>query len=113
VRFRGRLKEMIKTGGINVSPLEVEGVLLAHPEVKQAHVIGLPDRDRGEVVAAAVELHEGAASPAESLIAFCRERLASYKVPSRLVFRKNDEFPRTPTGKVQKSRLRDELAGLG
>src|SRR5207248_2598749 len=52
IRFRGRLKEMIKTGGINVAPLEVEGVLLAHPAVKQAYVVGLPDRSKGEVAAA-------------------------------------------------------------
>jgi fatty-acyl-CoA synthase len=112
VRFRGRLKEMIKTGGINVAPLEVEGVLLAHPAVKQAYVVGLPDRSRGEVAAAAVELHEGAAATAEALTAFCRERLAGYKVPARIVFRKADEFPRTATGKVQKPRLREELERL-
>jgi fatty-acyl-CoA synthase len=109
VRFRGRLKEMIKTGGINVSPLEVEGVLLTHPAVKQAYVVGLSDAARGEVAAAAIELHEGAAVAAETLAAFCRERLASYKVPARFVFRKGDEFPRTATGKVQKPRLREEL----
>jgi fatty-acyl-CoA synthase len=111
VRFRGRLKEMIKTGGINVAPLEVEAVLLSHAAVKQAHVVGVPDRLRGELVVAAVELHDGAPASADALTAFCRERLAGYKVPARFVFRKADEFPRTPTGKVQKPRLRDELAG--
>jgi fatty-acyl-CoA synthase len=111
VRFRGRLKEMIKTGGINVAPLEVEAVLVTHEAVKQAYVVGLPDRDRGEVVVAAIELHDGASATPEALTAFCRERLASYKVPARFVFRKADEFPRTPTGKVQKPRLRDDLAG--
>jgi fatty-acyl-CoA synthase len=110
VRFRGRLKEMIKTGGINVAPLEVEAVLLTHPAVKQAYVVGVPDRDKEEIVAAAIELREGATATAEALAAFCRERLASYKVPARIVFRKGDEFPRTPTGKVQKPRLREELA---
>ena len=110
VRFRGRLKEMIKTGGINVAPLEVEAVLLSHAAVKQAYVVGVPDRGRGEVVVAAVELHDGAPASADALAAFCRERLAGYKVPARFVFRKADEFPRTPTGKVQKPRLRDELA---
>ena len=110
LRFRGRLKEMIKTGGINVAPLEVEAVLLTHAAVKQAYVVGVPDRARGEVVVAAVELHDGAPASAEILAAFCRERLAGYKVPVRFVFRKADEFPRTPTGKVQKPRLRDELA---
>ena len=109
VRFRGRFKEMIKTGGINVAPLEVEAVLLSHPAVKQAYVVGLADRGKGEIAAAAIELHAGATASVETLTAFCRERLASYKVPARIVFRKADEFPRTATGKVQKPRLRDEL----
>src|SRR6266571_5704411 len=112
IRFRGRLKEMIKTGGINVAPLEVEGVLLAHPAVKQAYVVGLSDRGKGEVAAAAVELHAGATATAEALTAFCRERLASYKVPARIVFKKSGEFPLTATGKVQKPRLREELERL-
>ncbi|HZF04865.1 MAG TPA: AMP-binding protein [Patescibacteria group bacterium] len=112
IRFRGRLKEMIKTGGINVAPLEVEAVLLAHPGVKQAYVVGLSDRGKGEVAAAAVELHEGAIATAETLTAFCRERLASYKVPARIVFKNAGEFPLTATGKVQKPRLREELERL-
>jgi fatty-acyl-CoA synthase len=112
VRFRGRLKELIKTGGINVAPLEVEAVLMAHPAVKQAYVVGVPDRTRGEIALAAVELCEETAATPEALTAFCRERLASYKVPARIVFRRADEFPRTATGKVQKPQLRDELARL-
>jgi fatty-acyl-CoA synthase len=110
VCFRGRLKELIKTGGANVAPLEVEAVLMAHAAVKQAYVVGVPDPARGEVGVAAVELREGAAATAEALTAYCRERLASYKVPARIVFRKADEFPRTATGKVLKPRLREELA---
>jgi fatty-acyl-CoA synthase len=110
VSFRGRLKELIKTGGANVAPLEVEGVLMSHPAVKQAFVVGVPDRARGEVGVAAVELREGATATAEALTAFCREHLASYKVPARVVFRKADELPRTATGKVQKPRLREELS---
>jgi fatty-acyl-CoA synthase len=113
IRFRGRLKEMIKTGGVNVAPLEVEGVLLGHPAVKQVYVVGLPDRGKGEVPAAAIELHEGAAATAEVLTAFCRERLASYKVPARIVFRTAAEFPLTATGKVQKARLREQLERIG
>ena len=100
---------MIKTGGINVAPLEVESVLLQHPGVKQAYVVGVPDHDKDEVVVAVLELHEAAAVDAGAIVAFCRERLASYKVPARIVFRKADEFPRTATGKVQKPRLREEL----
>ena len=111
VRFRGRLKEMIKTGGINVAPLEVEEVLLQHPDVKQAYVVGIPDRQKDEIVAAAVELRPGAAADVAAIVTFCRERLASYKVPARVVARKAEEFPRTPTGKIHKPGLRAELAG--
>ncbi|HEV2301434.1 MAG TPA: AMP-binding protein [Stellaceae bacterium] len=111
VRYRGRLKEMIKTGGANVSPLEVEEVLRQHPAIADAYVVGLPDSAKGETVAAAVELREGAAVEKGAILAFCRERLASYKVPARLHFRAAAEFPRTPTGKIDKPRLREELAG--
>ncbi|TXL74473.1 AMP-binding protein [Vineibacter terrae] len=110
VSFRGRLKEMIKTGGINVAPLEVEQVLLQHPDIVQAHVVGVADRQKGEIVAAAVELRRDAQSDAAAIIAFCRERLASYKVPARLVIRDAAEFPRTPTGKIHKPALREQLA---
>jgi fatty-acyl-CoA synthase len=110
VRFRGRLKEMIKTGGINVAPLEVEEVLLQHPDVTQAFVVGVPDRDKGELVVAALELRAGASADAGAIVAFCRERLASYKVPARLAFRTAEEFPRTPTGKIHKPGLRQELS---
>ena len=108
--FRGRLKEMIKTGGINVAPLEVEQVLLQHPDIVQAYVVGVPHPSKGEVVAAAIELRGGAAADTASVIAFCRERLASYKVPERIAFRAAGEFPRTPTGKIRKPSLVDELA---
>jgi acyl-CoA synthetase (AMP-forming)/AMP-acid ligase II len=99
----------IKTVGMNVAPLEVEAVLAAHDAVKQAYVVGVPDRTPGELVVAAVELREGATVTPEGLTVFCRERLATYKVPARFVFRRADEFPRTPTGKVQKPQLRTQL----
>jgi fatty-acyl-CoA synthase len=110
VRFRGRLKEMIKTGGINVAPLEVEEVLLQHPDIVQAYVVGVPDAAKDEIVAAAVELRAGATADAAAILGFCRERLASYKVPARLNFRAASEFPRTATGKIHKPGLREELA---
>jgi fatty-acyl-CoA synthase len=113
IRFRGRLKEMIKTGGANVAPLEVEHVLLQHPDVVQAHVVGVPDRLKGEIVAAAIELRDGAAADIPAIAAFCRERLASYKVPTRLAVRTATEFPRTATGKIHKPGLRQELASRG
>jgi fatty-acyl-CoA synthase len=110
VRFRGRLKEMIKTGGINVAPLEVEEVLLQHPDIVQAYVVGVPDPAKDEIVAAAIELRAGAEADGAAILAFCRERLASYKLPARLSFRSAAEFPRTATGKIHKPGLRDELA---
>jgi acyl-CoA synthetase (AMP-forming)/AMP-acid ligase II len=82
---------------------------MSHPAVQQAYVVGVADRARGEVGVAAVELRPGASATAEALTAFCRERLASYKVPARIVFRTAEQFPRTATGKVQKPRLREEL----
>jgi len=112
VRFRGRLKEMIKTGGVNVAPLEVEHVLMQHPEIVQAYVVGVPDAARGEAVAAAIELRAGSTSDGAAVVAFCRERLASYKVPTRLVIRAAAEFPRTATGKIHKPGLREELAAM-
>jgi fatty-acyl-CoA synthase len=110
IRFRGRLKEMIKTGGINVAPLEVEQVLLQHPDVVQAYVVGVPDSVKGEAVAAAIELRAGTAADTAGIIGFCRERLASYKVPTRLAVRTAAEFPRTATGKIHKPGLRQELS---
>ena len=113
VRFRVRLREMIKTGGINVAPLEVEEVLLQHPDIIQAYVVGVPDAAKGEIVAAAVEPRPGAAADAAAIIAFCRDRLASYKVPARLAFYTADQLPRTPTGKIHKPSLADAFAPEG
>ena len=107
LRFRGRLKEMVKTGGINVAPLEVEEVLASHPVVEQVYVIGLPDPRREEVLAAVVVLKEGGDVSAEALRVFCRERLAAFKVPHVFRFAKRAELPVTATGKVQKVKLRD------
>ena len=113
VRFRGRLKETIKTGGINVAPLEVEEVLLQNPDVVQAHVVGVADAAKGEIVAAVVEPRPGAAADAPAIIAFCRDRLASYKVPARLRFYTADQLPRTPTGKIHKPSLAGAFAAEG
>jgi len=110
VRFRGRLKEMIKTGGINVAPLEVEHVLMGHAAVVQAHVVGVPDEIKGEIVAAAVELSSAASADISTLQAYCRERLASFKVPVRMVLWNAADFPRTSTGKINKPEIRRVLA---
>jgi fatty-acyl-CoA synthase len=108
--FCGRLKDLIKSGGINISPLEVEAYLMTHPKVKQAYVVGLPDTVKGEVPVAAVELQDGEVMSAEQLQGFCRDHIASYKIPTRVIFLGPDEFPRTSTGKVQKPGLRQVIA---
>jgi acyl-CoA synthetase (AMP-forming)/AMP-acid ligase II len=76
----------------------------------EAYVVGVPDQSKGEIVAAVVELRAGAAVDTASIVAFCRERLASYKVPARRAFRTAAELPRTPTGKIHKPTLSHELA---
>jgi acyl-coenzyme A synthetase/AMP-(fatty) acid ligase len=96
--------------GSVVAPLEVEQVLLQHPDIVQAYVVGVPNRSKGEIVAAAVQLPGGAATDPAAIVAFCRERLASYKVPARPALRTAAQLPRTPTGKIHKPSLAEELA---
>jgi fatty-acyl-CoA synthase len=110
LHFVGRLKDVIKTAGANVAAAEVEAVLLEHPAVAAAHVIGVPDTLRGENVAAFVVLN--APADEDALLAHCRERLASYKVPRRLWVRSDDTLPTKGSGKVDKAALRTEAARL-
>ncbi len=105
--LEGRIKEMILRGGENIAPAEIEEVLLAHPAVRDAVCFGLPDEKYGELPAAAVTL-AGQAEP-KAITDFCRERLAAFKVPSRLYVL--TEIPRTPTGKVQRRRMAEFVAG--
>ena len=109
LRFRGRIKEMVKTGGINVAPLEVEEVLLGHPAVEQAYVVGLPDARKEEILAAVVVLRDGHDAEPEALRAFCKKALAAFKVPQEFRLLRRDELPVTATGKVQKFRLAELL----
>ncbi|MFF2493780.1 long-chain-fatty-acid--CoA ligase [Agromyces sp. NPDC058064] len=102
-----RRKELIITGGFNVSPSEVEVALLAHPDVRGAAVVGLPGRSGGEVVAAGVELREGAVFDETALRDFCRASLTPYKVPKRI--EPFDELPRSLIGKVLRREVRDAL----
>jgi long-chain acyl-CoA synthetase len=107
-----RKRDMVISGGVNIYPAEVEGVLAEHPRVLDCAVFGIPDDDYGELPAAAVALHPGAQLSAEELIGFARRRLASFKVPRRIEFR--DELPRDASGKIARRRLRDphwETAG--
>ena len=105
--FRGRLKEMIKTGGINVAPVEVEESLLRHPAVKLAFVTGVPDAVRDEVIAAVIVRHDGRSVDEPALTEHCRRELASYKVPRLITFVNETDLPLTTTGKLQKNRLVD------
>jgi fatty-acyl-CoA synthase len=110
LHFRGRLKDLIKSGGINISPLEVEAYLMTQPKVQYAAVVGLPDAMKGEVPVAAVALRDGEAATPEEIRSFCRDRVASYKIPVHVVFLRPDEFPRMSTGKVQKTELGKVIA---
>lgn len=101
LRLEGRLKEMIIRGGENISPYEVEEILLGHPAVVDAVCFGVPDEKYGEEVAAAVALTSGATS--RELHNFCRERLAAFKTPT--VIHIVDKIPRTATGKLQRRRV--------
>jgi acyl-CoA synthetase (AMP-forming)/AMP-acid ligase II len=98
--LEGRLKEMILRGGENISPIEIEQVLLSHPAVRDAVCFGVSDEKYGELVGAAVTLTAEADADARQLIGYCRERLAAFKVPSSIHVL--DQIPRTATGKVQR-----------
>jgi acyl-CoA synthetase (AMP-forming)/AMP-acid ligase II len=108
VHFVARASDMIKTSGINVAPAEVEQVLLDVPGVAEAAVIGIPDEVRGELVAAYVVPQDGHQLEEAPLIAACKERLASYKVPA--VVRIVGELPKTGTGKLSRKVLRQEAS---
>jgi len=100
-----RKKEMIITGGLNVFPNEVEQVIYRHPEVAQAAVFGIPDKDWGESITAAVALKPGSRVGEKELIEFCRDRLAKYKVPKKVLFHEN--LPKSATGKILRRELRE------
>jgi acyl-CoA synthetase (AMP-forming)/AMP-acid ligase II len=108
IRIVGRADDMIIVGGFNVQPAEVEDVLRGHAMVGDVAVFGVPDADFGEVVAAWVVPAEGAQGAAEPLAAYCKSRLATYKVPKHIRF--NDHLPLTANGKVLRRQMRAETA---
>lgn len=112
VRIVGRNKDMIIRGGENIYPREIEEFFYTHPAVADAQVIGIPCSRYGEDIVAWVKLHPGHQATAEELQAWCKSRIAHYKVPRHIRF--VDEFPMTVTGKVQKFRMREiSVAELG
>lgn len=109
LKITGRLKDMIIRGGMNIYPREIEELLFTHPSIDDVAVIGVPDDEWGEQVAAVIQLKRDAKEPtADELKQFCRERLAAFKTPTWWIF--VDELPVTPTGKVQKFILRDQFS---
>ena len=108
LRMTGRLKDVFRVGGENVAPAEVEEVLLAHPAVQTAQVIGVPDKRLGEVACAYVTLKSNAAVSEEVLVQWCKERCANFRVPRYLKIVANFEaIGMTASGKVQKTKLRE------
>jgi long-chain acyl-CoA synthetase len=112
-RVVDRSKDVINTAGFKVWPREVEETLYAHPAVKVAAVVGVPDDYRGEAVKAYVVLRDGPGTPpsAAAIIDFCRERLTPYKAPRIVEFR--SELPMTTTGKLLRRELRREVSLRG
>jgi fatty-acyl-CoA synthase len=109
VRIRDRSKDVIISGGENISSVEVEDVLCRHPGISAAAVVGRPDPKWGEAPAAFIEPREGTVLKPEDLAAFCRQHLAGFKLPKSFTF---GPLPRTSTGKVQKYVLREAARKL-
>jgi fatty-acyl-CoA synthase len=105
IEVKDRSKDIIISGGENISSLEVEEVLYRHPAIMEAAVVARPDAKWGETPCAFVTLKDGAAATAEEIVAFCRANMAAYKIPRTVVF---GPLPKTSTGKIQKFQLRDQ-----
>ena len=110
IELRDRKKDIVISGGENISSIEVEKVLSDHPAVAEAAIVAAPDERWGEAPLAFVALKPGAAATAEELMAWCRERLAHFKCPKRVEF---GALPRTATGKVRKNELRARVRASG
>jgi fatty-acyl-CoA synthase len=109
VEIKDRSKDIIISGGENISTIEVEGVLYRHPDVLEAAVVARPDPRWGETPCAFVTLKPGHSTTPEQIIAYCRDHLAHFKAPKTVVF---GPLPKTSTGKVQKFQLREQAKGL-
>lgn len=109
LRITGRLKDMIIRGGLNIYPREIEELLFQHPEIAEAVVVGVPDEKWGEQIGAVIRVHDpGISLDIDAMKAWCRERIAAHKTPSLWYFA--TELPMTPSGKIQKFRVQDEIA---
>ncbi|KAJ0096658.1 hypothetical protein Patl1_29234 [Pistacia atlantica] len=110
IEIKDRLKDIIISGGENISTVEIETVLFSHPAVLEAAVVARPDNHWGQTPCAFVKLKEGLDIGAEEIIQFCRDRLPHYMAPRTVIF---EDLPRTSTGKVQKFILREKAKALG
>jgi len=102
-----RVKDMIIRGGVNIYPVEVEGVLSQMPAITDVAVVGKKDQELGEIVVAFVVTRDSKEVSLEDIKQFCTDKLANYKIPSEII--EVDKIPRTPTGKILKRELRDRL----
>jgi fatty-acyl-CoA synthase len=108
----GRIKDMIIRGGINVDPAEIENFLLAHPDIADVAVVGVPDPEYGEHVLACIRPVPGASVTEDDVRAYCDGRIAYFKVPYYIQF--VDAFPMTVSGKIQKFKIREQaISELG
>ncbi|MBE9555212.1 MAG: AMP-binding protein, partial [Proteobacteria bacterium] len=105
----GRIKDMLIRGGENIYPREIEEFLYRHPDIEDVQIFGVPDPKYGEEICAWVKLREGANPSAEDIKAFCEGQIAHYKIPRYVKF--VDGFPMTVTGKIQKYKMREDMAG--
>jgi fatty-acyl-CoA synthase len=110
VEIKDRSKDIIISGGENISSIEVEDVLYRHPDVMEAAVVARPDEKWGESPCAFVTLKDGAGVTEDEIIEYCRQRMARFKVPKHVVF---GPLPKTSTGKIQKFELRARVSGIG
>jgi fatty-acyl-CoA synthase len=106
VEVKDRSKDIIISGGENISSIEVEDVLYKHPDVMEAAVVARPDAKWGETPCAFILLKDGASTTEADIITFCREHMAHFKVPKNIVF---GPLPKTSTGKIQKFILRQQV----
>jgi fatty-acyl-CoA synthase len=109
IQLKDRSKDIIISGGENISSIEVEDALYKHPAVQAAAVVAKPDDKWGETPCAFVELKPGQSATPDDLVAWCKKNLAGYKVPRYVVFA---ELPKTSTGKIQKFKLREMAKGV-
>ena len=110
IQIKDRSKDIIISGGENISSVEVENVLYQHPSVGEAAVVAMPDETWGEVPCAFVELKSNQKTSEDELIAFCKNNMAKFKRPKKVVF---GPLPKTATGKIQKHVLRASVKNLG